>query len=64
MAYLHAQKEHQKTQTGPGANVIAHEAKERDIAVLAYEFWQGRCCPEGLPQEDWFRAAEELRSRH
>ena len=63
-AYLHAQHEHQKTRTEHGANVIAHEAKEQDIAALAYEHWQGRCCPEGSPEEDWFRAIEELRSRH
>jgi hypothetical protein len=62
-AYLNAQKEHQKTSTGHGANVIAHEVKERDIAALAYKLWQGRCCPEGSPEEDWFRAVEELRSR-
>src|ERR1700722_5698968 len=29
----------------------------------AYELWQARGCPEGSSQEDWFRAAEELRSR-
>jgi nucleoside phosphorylase len=56
--------EHQKTRTEHGANVIAHEAKEEDIAALAYELWQGRCCPEGSPEEDWFHAVEELRSRH
>ena len=63
-AYLHAQKEHQGTRTEHGANVIAHEAKEQDIAALAYELWQGRRCPEGSPDEDWFRAVEQLRSRH
>ena len=34
-----------------------------DIAALAYTHWQARGCPEGSPQEDWFHAAEELRSR-
>jgi hypothetical protein len=62
-AYLHSQEEHEKTRTGQGAKVIAHD-KERDIAALAYELWQGRCCPEGSPEEDWFHAVEELRSRH
>jgi hypothetical protein len=63
-AYLLSQEEHEKTRKELGTNVIAHEAKERDIAALAYELWQGRSCPEGSPEEDWFRAAEQLRSQH
>jgi hypothetical protein len=63
-AYLHPPQEHQKAGTKQGINVIAHEAKERDIAALAYKLWQARSCPEGSPEEDWFRAIEELRSRH
>ena len=63
-AYLHAQQEHRGTRTGHGANAIAHDANERDIAALAYQFWQGRGCPEGSPDEDWSRAVEELRSRY
>jgi len=34
-----------------------------DIAALAYDLWKARGCPDGSPQDDWFRAAEELRSR-
>lgn len=34
-----------------------------EIAALAYEHWLARGCPEGSPEEDWFEAAEELRSR-
>jgi len=34
-----------------------------DIAALAHALWQARGCPEGSPEEDWFRAAEQLRSR-
>ena len=63
-AYLNAQKEHQKTGAGHSGNVIAHEAQERDIAAIAYKLWQRRGCPEGSPEEDWFRAVEELRSGH
>ena len=33
---------------------------EKEIAVLAYQFWQGRGCPTGSDQEDWFRAEREL----
>ena len=63
-AYLHAQTEHQKTMTGHGTDGSAHETKEQDIAALAYELWQSRSCPEGSPEEDWFRAVEQIRSSH
>lgn len=32
------------------------------VAALAYELWQGRGCPTGSPEIDWFQA-EELLSR-
>jgi hypothetical protein len=35
-----------------------------DIARLAYHLWQDRGCPEGCPNDDWYRAEEELASRH
>jgi hypothetical protein len=28
---------------------------------LAYQFWLERGCPIGSPEQDWFRAEEELR---
>jgi hypothetical protein len=31
------------------------------VAALAHQFWQERGCPEGSPDEDWFRAEEEVR---
>lgn len=33
-----------------------------DIAALAYELWQERGCPEGSPEEDWYRAEQELKT--
>jgi hypothetical protein len=39
------------------------EADERELAVLAYEFWVERGCPEGSPDEDWFRAVRERQVR-
>jgi hypothetical protein len=33
------------------------------IAALAYSLWMERGCPEGTPEEDWFRAAEELKGK-
>jgi hypothetical protein len=36
---------------------------ETTIAARAYEFWQQRDCAIGSPEEDWFRAEEELKSK-
>lgn len=58
----HFQDTHQHSglaATGHGIAAFGHS----DIAALAYELWQARGCPNGSPQEDWFQAAEHLRSR-
>jgi hypothetical protein len=34
---------------------------QRRTALLAYEFWRARGCPEGSPEQDWFLAEEQLR---
>lgn len=34
-----------------------------EIARLAYRYWQERGCPIGSPEEDWYRAGNELRQR-
>lgn len=57
-AYLHTQQMHQKATEERGVAGFGHE----DIATLAYELWRARGCPEGSPEEDWFHAAERLRS--
>jgi hypothetical protein len=37
------------------------ETQNRDqIAVVAYALWQARGCPDGTPDEDWFRAEREI----
>ena len=36
---------------------------QQEIATLACEFWQRRGCPDGSPEEDWFRAERELQGR-
>ncbi len=33
------------------------------IAALAYEFWIQRGSPVGSPEDDWFRAEEEIKNR-
>lgn len=61
-ALEHSQDAHQHTQAqtvGHGIAAFGHA----DIAALAHELWRARGCPDGSPEEDWFRAAEKLRSR-
>jgi len=47
------------TTFGHGIATFGHA----EIEALAYEHWQARGCPHGSAQEDWFHAAEDLRSR-
>ena len=42
---------------------IPQPENQQEIATLAYEFWQTRGCPDGSPEEDWFRAERELQGR-
>jgi hypothetical protein len=62
-AHQHSLEMYQKATTAHVVVVRAQEASAEDIPVLAYKLWQARGCPEGSPQEDWFRAVEELESR-
>ncbi|MGD0361217.1 MAG: DUF2934 domain-containing protein [Bryobacteraceae bacterium] len=62
-AFLHTQQEHQEPKTGDSGHAAAHAAGEDDIAARAYAYWEARGCPQGSPEEDWFRAVEELRSQ-
>jgi hypothetical protein len=36
------------------------EPSHDQIAAKAYELWEGRGRPDGSPQEDWYRAQQEL----
>ena len=36
---------------------------EDEISALARAVWEARGCPEGLPEEDWFRAERALKSK-
>jgi hypothetical protein len=36
---------------------------ESEIAALARVLWEARGCPEGWPEEDWFRAERALKPR-
>lgn len=41
-----------------GSEVIASTISRR-----AYELWLERGCPEGSPEEDWFKAEAEIKHR-
>ncbi len=60
-ALEYSQQAHHYTQE------ISHEhgiapLNHQHVAMLAFELWIARGRPEGSPQEDWFKAAETLRS--
>jgi hypothetical protein len=59
-ALEHSERAHQSTQStaGHGVATFGHD----EIAALAHALWQARGCPEGSPQVDWLRAAEQLRA--
>jgi len=58
-ANQHTGQVYRDTVNEHGVATFSHD----DIARLAHELWQARGCPEGSPEEDWFRAAHELRAR-
>jgi hypothetical protein len=39
---------------------ISRSEIEQEIAALAHKLWEDRGCPEGTPEEDWFRAEHEI----
>ncbi len=44
---------------GTAESAIAHD----EIALLAYSYWEARGCPYGSPEEDWFRAEQDLQRK-
>jgi Protein of unknown function (DUF2934) len=56
----------QTHQHAPVAATVGHGVaafSHAEIEALAYQHWQAKGCPQGSAQEDWFQAAEDLRSR-
>ncbi|MGA2740468.1 MAG: DUF2934 domain-containing protein [Bryobacteraceae bacterium] len=47
----------------PHRHAPAAAFKHDDVAARAHELWVARGCPNGSPEEDWFQALEEFRSR-
>ena len=59
LAYQHTGQMRRGTVNEHGVATFGHNA----ISELAHRLWQARGCPLGSPDEDWFRAAHELRAR-
>lgn len=49
----------------PAAESAPNECgvEPEEIARLAYSYWESRGCQGGSPEEDWFRAEQELKAR-
>src|SRR5580704_17418990 len=58
-AYRHTAQTSPKSTHEHGIAMFGHN----EIAQLAHELWPSRGCPQGSADEDWFRAAHELRAR-
>jgi hypothetical protein len=43
--------------------VIEQDSTREQIAALAYALWQERGSPDGSPEEDWFNAEQQVRTR-
>ena len=50
---------------GGCGTAVWHSERAMECSDHAYKhtLWQTRGCPEGSPEDDWFRAAQELRAR-
>jgi hypothetical protein len=50
--------------SAPAASKEINEARpfHEEVATLAYSLWQARGCPEGTPDDDWFKAEEVLQA--
>jgi Protein of unknown function (DUF2934) len=55
--------EEMATNSGPLKSSAIVSAEPDPIAALAYLHWLARGCPDGSPEEDWFRAERELEGR-
>lgn len=59
---MREQKSHSKQQSQQNAaNVNEMHTSREEMALLAYQLWRERGCPEGTAEEDWFHAEERLK---
>lgn len=38
-----------------------NQPSDNEVRELAYRLWEERGCPADTPEDDWFRAEDELR---
>lgn len=43
------------------AELDARAPEHEKVCQLAYRYWQERGCPDGSPEDDWYRAERDLR---
>jgi hypothetical protein len=55
-----AVQRHRKAAGPVTAETPVNNARTEDIARLAYSLWEARGRQDGSPEEDWFRAEQEL----
>jgi hypothetical protein len=56
-------KDRKVTIMSPNADEVTRQTEgpsHEAIALRAYGLWEGRGCPIGSPEEDWFRAEREI----
>jgi hypothetical protein len=48
-------------ETDAGSSVSTSVTRSHvDVAVLAYQLWEARGCPEGSPEIDWYEAERAI----
>jgi len=57
-----ARKKAKTLRTENDATETVHALTEQ-IASLAHALWRERGCPHGSPEEDWFKAEQEVKQR-
>jgi hypothetical protein len=45
------------------SNFESPDLSHEEVARLAYSYWEARACQGGSPEEDWFRAEQEIQIR-
>jgi hypothetical protein len=51
------------SQNAQPENMTASVSLQEKVALLAYSYWEERGRQEGSPEEDWFRAENEILSQ-
>jgi hypothetical protein len=51
-----------KPQLASDGTVVLESPTEEQISAVAFMSWTQRGCPIGSPEQDWYRAEEELRN--